>query len=508
MSILLGEGGYGGGGGGAPGGVSSRIAISPILSRARANGQPFTGAWTIDDTDRWSAFTNGIQYDLSGSTARSLPANELPEGTGGFQAVLVVNDQPRWSHTVFVRAQAQTGPLTYRVPIGDGTANADAEAYVDLIVSPRSVNNILRRQFFLQSTGSQLSGQLPSGDPRIALYYRSLTGEEGPRGPRGIQGVRGWSPELEMVPRGNDIVLRVHDWVGGGGTKPATGQYIGAGGFTSVLADAVNIRGSDGSDANITTAAIQTILDDLGLNTTNIQDLAKGPMAFDTRTRILSLGRIASTALTAVIPAGDATSGLTQSEVDARIYNRVAAMLSGNTESGIDAVYQTDNTIDLALDLNGDGTADTDLGEIIVRAALSNSGRTLTLTKADGNTVVVNVGGGSQPPQTQHAFYLSIGASDTPSASDFKGSAITTSATALPATFTIPGGTLDGTTKIRFWAPNAALPGRIEEGSSGINQIGAFNTSALTIDGAPGTRYILSTNALADSNAQTWSLEA
>jgi hypothetical protein len=41
-------------------------------------------------------------------------------------------------------------------------------------------------------------------------------------------------------------VLQVLDWVGGSGTKPATGLYVGAAGLTAVLADAVDIRGATG----------------------------------------------------------------------------------------------------------------------------------------------------------------------------------------------------------------------------------------------------------------------
>jgi hypothetical protein len=41
-------------------------------------------------------------------------------------------------------------------------------------------------------------------------------------------------------------VLRIVDWVGGTGTKPATGKYVGPDGPVDNIADGKNIRGSDG----------------------------------------------------------------------------------------------------------------------------------------------------------------------------------------------------------------------------------------------------------------------
>lgn len=61
---------------------------------------------------------------------------------------------------------------------------------------------------------------------------------------------RGWSPLLAIHTDGARSVLTVADWVGGppGTTKPPIGSYVGPDGLTSVLAEAVNIRGSAGAD--------------------------------------------------------------------------------------------------------------------------------------------------------------------------------------------------------------------------------------------------------------------
>lgn len=80
----------------------------------------------------------------------------------------------------------------------------------------------------------------------------------------GQPGNNGWTPVFSVVADGSTReVLRVIDWVGGGGTKPMTGQYVGASGFVMVIGDAVNIKGS-GTDTNITDQlnSLETALND------------------------------------------------------------------------------------------------------------------------------------------------------------------------------------------------------------------------------------------------------
>lgn len=60
------------------------------------------------------------------------------------------------------------------------------------------------------------------------------------------RGEKGWSPTFALIVDGARRVLRVDDWVGGEGTKPATGNYVGAFGLVSNIEDAVNIRGEQG----------------------------------------------------------------------------------------------------------------------------------------------------------------------------------------------------------------------------------------------------------------------
>ena len=61
-----------------------------------------------------------------------------------------------------------------------------------------------------------------------------------------ILNAKGWSPVLSVVSDGQRRVLQIADWVGGIGTKPATGQYVGATGLVTAIASAVDIRGPIG----------------------------------------------------------------------------------------------------------------------------------------------------------------------------------------------------------------------------------------------------------------------
>lgn len=64
----------------------------------------------------------------------------------------------------------------------------------------------------------------------------------------GDLGFDGWSPITAYESDGARIVQQVVDWQGGTGSKPATGKYIGASGFVDAKGDAVDVRGAPGSD--------------------------------------------------------------------------------------------------------------------------------------------------------------------------------------------------------------------------------------------------------------------
>jgi|GEM_PF-5502916 len=72
-------------------------------------------------------------------------------------------------------------------------------------------------------------------------------GADGADGSNGADGDDGWAPVLALVSDSERRVLQVSDWVGGTGTKPATGDYVGASGLTSTIGDAIDVRGSTGA---------------------------------------------------------------------------------------------------------------------------------------------------------------------------------------------------------------------------------------------------------------------
>jgi len=72
----------------------------------------------------------------------------------------------------------------------------------------------------------------------------TIIGIEGATGDRGYEG---WSPLLAVVNDDEKRVFQITDWVGGGGTKPDTGDYIGETGLVADIADAVDIRGATGA---------------------------------------------------------------------------------------------------------------------------------------------------------------------------------------------------------------------------------------------------------------------
>ena len=93
-------------------------------------------------------------------------------------------------------------------------------------------------------------------DGRIGDFWIDTTTDEqrlyGPKTAAGwpdlglIKGNRGWSPSFAVVADGARRVQQIIDWQGGEGTKPAAGQYVGAAGLVTSVADAVDVRGPEG----------------------------------------------------------------------------------------------------------------------------------------------------------------------------------------------------------------------------------------------------------------------
>jgi hypothetical protein len=73
--------------------------------------------------------------------------------------------------------------------------------------------------------------------------------------PTPVPGPAAWTPVLAGVSDGERRVQQIVDWVGGGGTKPAVGKFIGPAGLVDTAAEATNWRGAGGSGSGDMIAA-------------------------------------------------------------------------------------------------------------------------------------------------------------------------------------------------------------------------------------------------------------
>ena len=78
------------------------------------------------------------------------------------------------------------------------------------------------------------------------LNIRGIPGIQGIQGNPGEDADDGWSPVFSVLSDGERRVLQVSDWVGGTGTKPTTGQYVGISGLVDDIENGVDIRGPRG----------------------------------------------------------------------------------------------------------------------------------------------------------------------------------------------------------------------------------------------------------------------
>ena len=88
---------------------------------------------------------------------------------------------------------------------------------------------------------------MTGGEGSKTIHFNIPRGAKGDsiKGDKGDTGDRAWTPVLSLVADGDRRVFAV-DWANGSGLKPVTG-YLGSSGVTSVLAEALNVRGSTGA---------------------------------------------------------------------------------------------------------------------------------------------------------------------------------------------------------------------------------------------------------------------
>ena len=141
-------------------------------------------------------------------------------------------------------------------PLGGDPPNPVGNYY-----TKTEINALLRAGYELQFSvdGETLWHDIQADEDRFWQYRYpdSESGSSGEWSPAlemvvGPQGDTGWSPVLAVITDGTRRVYQVADWVGGEGTKPAVGGYVGVAGIVELIADAVDIRGSAGNNAPAT----------------------------------------------------------------------------------------------------------------------------------------------------------------------------------------------------------------------------------------------------------------
>lgn len=98
----------------------------------------------------------------------------------------------------------------------------------------------------IDGTNGLSAYQIAVSNGFIGTEQQWIVSLKGATGATGASGANGWTPSLRTEVRGTDeLVLRIIDWTGGSGTKPAVG-YLSSTGLVTNISNATNIRGTQG----------------------------------------------------------------------------------------------------------------------------------------------------------------------------------------------------------------------------------------------------------------------
>ena len=191
--------------------------------------------------------TAALAVDIRGSIGATGPSNTLAIGT--------VTSAASPSATITGASPSQT--LNLVLPKGDkgdtgntgptntltiGTVTTGAASATITGTAPAQVLNLVVPQGIQGLQGIQG----PKGDTGLQ-GIQGPKGDTGSQGIQGLAGLHGWTPKFAVVTDGTRRVQQVVDWFGGTGSKPATGEYVGATGLVATAALAVDIRGPAGA---------------------------------------------------------------------------------------------------------------------------------------------------------------------------------------------------------------------------------------------------------------------
>ena len=131
-----------------------------------------------------------------------------------------------------------------------GLAGADG---ADGINGTDGVNGADGREVEFQTTPTHIQWRYSGGTWGDLIALSSITGASG------ADGNAGWTPVFANTVDGSRIVQQVIDWVGGEGSKPPTGNYVGATGLVTLITDGVNIRGASGAGSGDVTGSASSV---------------------------------------------------------------------------------------------------------------------------------------------------------------------------------------------------------------------------------------------------------
>jgi hypothetical protein len=230
------------------------------IARESSEAALQVGVWTVDRLGKLSLrpWGVGVIPDGRGTLAERDAVTPLPNDNYCWlrievdePAELYFRDGGVWLGPYLLQGEAgDVGPVGPQGPSGDGFNPAGAW----LIGTTYAKNDMVSfgGRTFVSFAGSNIGHQPPSSDADDA-YWQFVPAAVGPQGPQGDAGATGadgddgWTPTLAIVSDGARRVQQVIDWVGGTGTKPATGKYVGVSGLVDAIGDAVDIRGASGS---------------------------------------------------------------------------------------------------------------------------------------------------------------------------------------------------------------------------------------------------------------------
>ena len=367
--------------------------------------------------------TAALAVDIRGSIGATGPSNTLAIGT--------VTSAASPSATITGASPNQT--LNLVLPKGDkgdtgntgpantltiGTVTTGAASATITGTAPSQVLNLVIPQGIQGIQGIQG----PKGDTGLQ-GPQGPKGDTGPQGVQGLAGLHGWTPKFAVVTDGTRRVQQVVDWFGGTGSKPATGEYVGATGLVADIAQAVDIRGPAGAGAgNVNPTGVIAANDlaafaDASGQVIKALKAADLPVSTATQTALNLKANLNSPGLTGVptAPTAEAGTNTTQIATTAHVLaerTNTATLTNKTLTSPIfndgytEEVFAVTGTMPVLSPTNGSIQTWTLSGNSTPTAGTWASGQSVTLMVNDGSAYTINwasmsvtwkTGGGTAP---------------------------------------------------------------------------------------------------------------